>query len=89
MEFNDPPNVHGSAPWFVSRLPEADGPALWADYVSNGYLSGKFPLPALATFEWTHQVMRSDTDLMRLHRPLPRGCVVNLGSVSLRRNAFS
>lgn len=49
-EFNDP-GLNCRAPWFLRRIPAACGHALWAGYVSEGYVPGDLPNVALTTFE--------------------------------------
>lgn len=44
VELEDKPGIYGRALWFLHRLPEACGPALWVGYVTEGYLPGDLTL---------------------------------------------
>lgn len=74
---------------FINCFPEAGGPALWASYFPEGYLPVDLLQRAFITSEWTHCVVRSDGDLVRVHRPIQRGRVVPIGTAGLRHDALS
>lgn len=77
--------MNSHAPEFLQRIPEGGGPAIPADRFSERYLSGDIPSRDLTTFQWTHRVVPLETDVVRLHHPIHRGCVIPFGSAFLRR----